>query len=83
MAPKLVAFQIAEAAPPLLTVCPEAATLTVPASCRPGDCQLLLSGPADCENASRTGVVGNVAVAGWTVTVVAEEPELVKLASPP
>jgi hypothetical protein len=73
---------MAEAAPPLLTVCPEAATLTVPASCRPGDFQLLLNAPADCENVSRTDVVGNVD-AGWTVTVVVEDDEPVKLASPP
>ena len=61
-----------EAAPALLVVAPLVAIVTVPASARPGDCQLEPSGPLARLKSSRTGVDGADG-GGGTARGVAED----------
>ena len=69
---KVCVRQVAELAPALLRVRPLLWIVTVPASPRPGDCQLVPSAPAGRAKLSRVAVRGNGSGGGGALAGVAD-----------
>src|SRR6476661_2919267 len=70
--PNMPGFQVAEAAPDELPVAPLLLIVTVPPSCRAGDCQLVPSGPAARAKSSRSPVRGKGSGGGGVALGVAD-----------